>query len=62
MTSSQLYRHFRTVDGAGKSRFHGWPELPRGPSHDTSTGSSSNSMTGFSRISAYRGSTRSKKR
>jgi hypothetical protein len=65
-TSKLRLRRARTLDGLGKSHFHGWPKLPpRSPwgwSDDISAGDFSNWMTDFSPISACRGSGPSKKR
>jgi hypothetical protein len=65
-TSKQRLRRAGTLDGLGKSHFHGWPKLPPklpwGWSDDISAGNFSNLMTGFSPISAYRESRPSKKR
>src|SRR5450755_3868108 len=59
-TSKQRLCHAGTLDGLGKSRFHGWPKLPpklpSGWSSDISAGNFSDLMTGFSPTSAYRGS------
>src|ERR1700681_3230721 len=69
-TSKKRLRRARTLDGFGKSHFHGWPKLPPrlppgspwGWSDDISAGNFSALMTGFSPISAYRWSRASEKR